>query len=198
MFPVNLFVSFLRCFVMLNSHDVCFIIYIYIYIIIYYILLYIILNIYFIIKKNCSHYFRSKNRVCFSFYPVSLIFEYEAKPHIRWPHIREYEAGVSGANFTSVWMCLYVFGVVWCVSLSFHPDSVSSESNRSLHVPFYQWLLFCYQLNCYIMYPILKLQRCNRWSLALDEQFHLALYWACDYLYMLGLKLIHVSQQGPW
>ena len=38
----------------------------------------------------------------FSFYPVSLIFEYEAKSHIRWPHIREYEAGESGANFTSV------------------------------------------------------------------------------------------------
>ena len=33
---------------------------------------------------------------------LSLIFEYEAKPHIRWPHIREYEAGESGANFTSV------------------------------------------------------------------------------------------------
>ena len=46
--------------------------------------------------------FVPKIGVCFSFYPVSLIFEYEAKPHIRWPHIREYEAGESGANFTSV------------------------------------------------------------------------------------------------
>ena len=100
MFRVNLFVSFLRCFVMLNSHDVCFIIYIYI--IIYYTLLYIILHIYFISKKIVHIIFVPKIGVCFSFYPVSLIFEYEAKPHIRWPHIREYEAGESGANFTLV------------------------------------------------------------------------------------------------
>ena len=31
-----------------------------------------------------------------------------------------------------------------------------------------------------------KLQRCNRWSLGMDKWFHPTLYWACDYLSMLG------------
>ena len=72
---------------MLNSYFVCFIIYI----------LFFNFEIFFV-----DIIFVPKIGVCFSFYPVSLIFEYEAKPHIRWPHIREYEAGESGANFTSV------------------------------------------------------------------------------------------------
>ena len=72
---------------MLNSYFVCFIIYIF----------------FFNFEKFfVDIIFVPKIGVCFSFYPVSLIFEYEAKPHIRWPHIREYEAGESGANFTSV------------------------------------------------------------------------------------------------
>ena len=41
-----------------------------------------------------------------------------------------------------------------------------------------------------------KLQRCNRWSLGMDKWFHPTLYWACDYLSMLGLKLNHVSKRG--
>ena len=41
-----------------------------------------------------------------------------------------------------------------------------------------------------------KLQRCNRWSLGMDMQFHLTLYQACNYLSMLGLKLNHVSKRG--
>ena len=72
---------------MLNSYFVCFIIYIF----------FFNFEIFFV-----DIIFVPKIGVCFSFYPVSLIFEYEAKPHIRWPHIREYEAGESGANFTSV------------------------------------------------------------------------------------------------
>ena len=72
---------------MLNSYFVCFIIYIF----------FFNFEIFFV-----DIIFVPKIWVCFSFYPVSLIFEYEAKPHIRWPHIREYEAGESGANFTSV------------------------------------------------------------------------------------------------
>ena len=28
--------------------------------------------------------------------------------------------------------------------------------------------------------------------------FYSTLYWACDYLYMLRLKLIHVSERGHW
>ena len=59
--------------------------------------------------------FVPKIGVCFSFYPVSLIFEYEAKPQIRWPHIREYEAGESGANFTSVHSNCISVGLWWLV-----------------------------------------------------------------------------------
>ena len=41
-----------------------------------------------------------------------------------------------------------------------------------------------------------KLQRCNRWSLGMDKQFHPTLYQAGYYLSMLGLKLNHVSKKG--
>ena len=41
-----------------------------------------------------------------------------------------------------------------------------------------------------------KLQQCNRWRLGMDKLFHRTLYWACDYLSMLGLKLNHVSKIG--
>ena len=41
-----------------------------------------------------------------------------------------------------------------------------------------------------------KLERCNRWSLGMDKLFHPTVYWACDYLSMLGLKSNHVSNRG--
>ena len=41
-----------------------------------------------------------------------------------------------------------------------------------------------------------KLQRCSRWSLGMDKLFHPTLYWVCDYLSMLGLRLNHVSKSG--
>ena len=41
-----------------------------------------------------------------------------------------------------------------------------------------------------------KLQRCNRWSLGMDKWFHPTLFWACDYSFMLGLRLNHVSKRG--
>ena len=28
--------------------------------------------------------------------------------------------------------------------------------------------------------------------------FYITFYWTCDYLSMLGLKLIHTSERGPW
>ena len=31
----------------------------------------------------------------------------------------------------------------------------------------------------------------------MDKLFYTRLYWACDYLSMLGLKLIHVVKGGP-
>ena len=30
----------------------------------------------------------------------------------------------------------------------------------------------------------------------MDKYFHTTLYWACDYLSMLGLKVIHISKSG--
>ena len=38
-----------------------------------------------------------------------------------------------------------------------------------------------------------KLRRLHRWSLGMEKQFHSTLYWACEFLSMLGLKL-----KGPW
>ena len=34
-------------------------------------------------------------------------------------------------------------------------------------------------------------------SLEMDKQFHPTLYWACEYLYILGLKSNHVSKGAP-
>ena len=41
-----------------------------------------------------------------------------------------------------------------------------------------------------------KRQRLHRWRLGRDKLFHPTLYWACNYLSMLGLKLIHVNKRG--
>ena len=42
-----------------------------------------------------------------------------------------------------------------------------------------------------------KLQRCNRWCLGMDIKIHPTLYWACEYLFTMGVKPIHVSKRGP-
>ena len=44
---------------------------------------------------------------------------------------------------------------------------------------------------------ISKLQRWGRRSLQMDKKFLPTLYWTCDYLFILGLKLIYVSKTGP-
>ena len=41
-----------------------------------------------------------------------------------------------------------------------------------------------------------RLQRYSCWSL--DKWSYPTLYWECDYLSMLGYKLIHVDKTGPW
>ena len=43
---------------------------------------------------------------------------------------------------------------------------------------------------------ILKLQRCC-WSLEIDKYFHPTLHNGCNYLSLLGLKLIYVSKSAP-
>ena len=42
-----------------------------------------------------------------------------------------------------------------------------------------------------------KLQQLHNWSLRMYKQFHATLYNGCNYLSMLGLKLIDVSKRGP-
>ena len=43
-----------------------------------------------------------------------------------------------------------------------------------------------------------KRQRCSCRSLEMDDKsLHSTFYWVCDYLSMLGLKLIHVSKRCP-
>ena len=39
--------------------------------------------------------------------------------------------------------------------------------------------------------------RCSRWSLGMSKQFQPTLYDGWNYLSMLGIKLIHVSERGP-
>ena len=41
-------------------------------------------------------------------------------------------------------------------------------------------------------------QWCNHWSLEIDKLFDPTLHWACDYLSMLGSKLIRVDKRGHW
>ena len=42
-----------------------------------------------------------------------------------------------------------------------------------------------------------KLQRSHHCNLGMDAYFHAKLYWAHDYLSMVGLKLNHVDKRGP-
>ena len=42
-----------------------------------------------------------------------------------------------------------------------------------------------------------KLQWCSCRSLEMDKSLYSTIFWACDYLSMLGLKLIHVSKRCP-
>ena len=46
-----------------------------------------------------------------------------------------------------------------------------------------------------ITYPFINFSGCT-FSLGMDKWFHPTLYWACDYLSMLGLKLHHVSKMA--
>ena len=46
-------------------------------------------------------------------------------------------------------------------------------------------------------YFIHKFQRFHRWNLWMDKQFLFALYSGCNYLFNIGLMLIHVSKRSP-
>ena len=58
-----------------------------------------------------------------------------------------------------------------------------------------KWLHPLWSLGCdYFSIP--KLQRCSRRNLEMDLQFHFTLYWTCDYVSMMGIKLILVRKKG--
>ena len=48
-----------------------------------------------------------------------------------------------------------------------------------------------------ITYLVPNSNGCTHWSLRMDRWLHPMLYWASNYLSMLGFKLIHFSKRGP-
>ena len=53
--------------------------------------------------------------------------------------------------------------------------------------------------------PLLKkinfnfiMDKCNRWNLGMEKIFHPTIYRICDYLSVLGFKLIHVCKRCNW
>ena len=84
-----------------------------------------------------------------------------------------------------------------------------------LHALFLRWINFHPNMDTQLhpvksvgwsCLSIPKLQRCHRWRLGMDKQFHPTLYWACDYLSMLRLELnvrlnvnikSNISKRGP-
>ena len=49
-----------------------------------------------------------------------------------------------------------------------------------------------------ITYPFLNFNGATVEVLGMTKQFYPTLFWPCNYLSMWGLKLIHVSERGPW
>ena len=45
---------------------------------------------------------------------------------------------------------------------------------------------------------LIHYQRWNRWRIGIDLKFHPTLYWACNYIFVLGIKSTHVSKLGHW
>ena len=60
------------------------------------------------------------------------------------------------------------------------------------------WISNCihYKVWDEITYSFPNFNGWSRWSLGMEKLFHPTPYWACDYLSMLCLKLIHVSKRG--
>ena len=102
----------------------------------------------------------------------------------------------------------------WCCYLVWiwHGNSLMIQAPNDIHNILHHWgpltwfnfnpsmdkwlrAHLCVRLT-YLSIP--KLQRLHRWSLIMDNQFHFTLYNGCNHLFMLGLKLKHVSKRGWW
>ena len=80
--------------------------------------------------------------------------------------------------------------IIWIKSWNPGAPFTNIDLNRRIGKYLYAWS----SVGCNY---ITKLQRCCRWSLGINKWFHPTLYWACDYLYMEGLKLINVRKGVP-
>ena len=82
--------------------------------------------------------------------------------------------------------------LIVCLSMGVHftnTDYLQSQHGKLLHP---KWSVGWDYLS------IPKLQWCKIWSLVMYKSFHPTFYWACNYVSMLGLKLLHVGKSGPW
>ena len=87
-----------------------------------------------------------------------------------------------------IWMSLYLSVPCHQYPLSLLCLNLNPSRDKWLHL---LWSVGWNDLS------IPELQRLYHWSLKMDKYFHPTLYWACDYLYMLGLELNHVSKRSP-
>ena len=91
------------------------------------------------------------------------------------------------------WYCAVIF--VYCHCTRKLVQRRSSLVNNSRE---YRYLTTRYSRRVRRSYSsIPKLQCLHRWSLGMDKLFHPIHYWPCDYLSMLGSKLIYASKMGP-
>ena len=75
-----------------------------------------------------------------------------------------------------------------------HQNSNTMNSGRIPNPNKYSGIIHTDYINHEI--PIYK-RRC-RWNLEMDKLFQTTYHWACDYLSMLALRLIHFSKWSPW
>ena len=98
--------------------------------------------------------------------------------NITWDHFYEHESSLNPARIND-----YIHYIVWG-EVTYPFPNFNGAAGPSYSVG---WN--------YLSIP--KLKRCCRWSLVMDKLFLLTLYRVCDYLSMLGLKLILVSRKTP-
>ena len=72
-----------------------------------------------------------------------------------------------------------------------HPWGLAGISN---HIPSKVWDQIAYKFSNFNSF---KLQWLQHWSLGMDKCSHLKLYNVCNFLSMMGLKLIHASKRSP-
>ena len=112
------------------------------------------------------------------------------------------ETGIFPRTILKLRLCRHISETEWShLNITIPVSTMPSIANLSL---------LCFNLNpsrdkwLHLLWSvgwndlsIPELQRLHHWSLKMDKYFHPTLYWACDYLSMLGLELNHVSKWSP-